>query len=110
MIIVIAKVFWLYRIKFDVDDVADHLKPFQYKMSYISRIGFASNFDSNVKYMVYLQVKNRTAPKLVMYEGKLDTLIIVDQKNRTRSSYTGYKVLGQNEDKKLIYLLVVKTK
>ena len=110
ILIVIGKCVMLYKTKFDIDNLQDQLRAFQNKMPFNTPIGFNSNINEKDKYILYLSVKNVMAPRIFLYQADLDTLLVVQQKEKDLLPFNNYRVIDKTENKSTVISLIVKLK
>ena len=100
----------LSRIKFNLDNLSDEIKPIQEKILYNSRVGFAGNMTEINKKLLYLPIKNIMTPRILIYNANLDTLLIVQEKNQENSTFHNYRVIDKRVINDLIFSLVIRVK
>ncbi|HEY8784030.1 MAG TPA: hypothetical protein VIM16_20545 [Mucilaginibacter sp.] len=110
LLCILIKCLTLYRIAFDIDTLDRQLGPIKRHITFDSTIGFDTNTDDDNSYQIYIAVKYIMTPQVFLYKKNLDTLILIQSKQKMIRDFPNYRVIAKSENQESIITLITKIK
>jgi hypothetical protein len=110
LLCIAGKCLALYFTVFDMDRLDALINPTKEHISLNSRIGFDTNMNDTESYELYKAVKYVMTPYIFLYKTDMDTLIVIQSKEKLIKDFRKYRVVSKNEDKESIVILLTKLK
>jgi len=104
------KCFMLSNVSFDMDELDSHIQHIKENISYNTTVGFDTNMSDDASYETFKSVKYLIAPQIFLYKKNLDTLILIQSKEKAMRAFPGYTVISKSENREIIITLITKTK